>query len=83
MSSGRCGLSFFAEAENAPTATWPRKRRLVSCLRLVLCRCYAERGKMLQADTFDSYDVLQGAFMETRDLLATFRFDNDETRNRI
>jgi hypothetical protein len=38
---------------------------------------------MLQADTFDSYDVLQGAFMETRDLLATFRFDNDETRNRI
>jgi len=40
-------------------------------------------GKVLQADTFDAYDVLQRAFMETRDLLSTFRFDRDETRKRI
>ena len=40
-------------------------------------------GKLLQADSFDSYDVLQRAFLESRDLLTTFRFDDDETRNRI
>jgi hypothetical protein len=40
-------------------------------------------GKMLQADSFDSYDVLQRAFLETRDLLTTFRFDQDGTRVRI
>jgi hypothetical protein len=40
-------------------------------------------GKVLQADTFDAYDVLQRAFMETRDLPSTFRFDRDETRKRI
>jgi hypothetical protein len=40
-------------------------------------------GKMLQTDSFDSYDVLQRAFLETRDLLTTFRFDQDETRARI
>lgn len=40
-------------------------------------------GKMLQADSFDSYDVLQRAFLETRDLLTTFRFDQDETRAQI
>jgi len=40
-------------------------------------------GKVLQMDSFDAYDVLQRAFMETRDLLSTFRFDDDETRKRI
>lgn len=40
-------------------------------------------GKVLEADSFDAYDVLQRAFMETRDLLSTFRFDRDETRKRI
>lgn len=40
-------------------------------------------GKMLHADSFDSYDVLQRAFLETRDPLTTFRFDQDATRARI
>jgi hypothetical protein len=40
-------------------------------------------GKALHAGSFDSYDVLQRAFLETRDLLTTFRFDQDETRKRI
>lgn len=40
-------------------------------------------GRVLEADSFDAYDVLQRAFMETRDLLSTFRFDRDETRKRI
>src|SRR4051812_46347416 len=43
----------------------------------------ATMGKVLQADSFDAYDVLQRAFMETRDLISTFRFDRDETRKRI
>lgn len=40
-------------------------------------------GKVLRSDSFDAYDVLQRAFIETRDLLSTFRFDRDESRKRI
>jgi hypothetical protein len=38
---------------------------------------------LLKPDTFDSWDVLMRAFMETRDLLTTFRFDNEQTRKHI
>jgi len=39
--------------------------------------------KLLQPYTFDSYDVLQRAFLESRDLLTTFRFDDEKTRHRV
>jgi hypothetical protein len=40
-------------------------------------------GKLLQAETFDSYDVLTRAFLESRDLLTTFRFDEEATREHV
>lgn len=40
-------------------------------------------GELMKPDTFDSWDVLMRAFMETRDLLTTFRFDNEQTRKHI
>jgi hypothetical protein len=40
-------------------------------------------GKVLQTDTCDAFDILQRAFMETRDLLITFRFDREDVRKRI
>jgi hypothetical protein len=35
---------------------------------------------LLGAETFDSWDILNRAFMECRELLATFRFDDEPTR---
>lgn len=40
-------------------------------------------GRVLEPDTFDSYDVLVRAFLEARDLLTTFRFNDEATRKRI
>src|SRR5437588_27470 len=38
---------------------------------------------LLEPATRDSWDVLVRSFMETRDLLLTFRFDDDGIRNTI
>ena len=56
-----------------------------ACLMLALraLSLLGGMGKLLQPASFDSYDVLQRAFMESRDLLTTFRFDEDKTRKRI
>jgi hypothetical protein len=40
-------------------------------------------GLLLKPGTRDSYDVLARSFMESRDLLLTFRFDDEGIRNRI
>jgi hypothetical protein len=40
-------------------------------------------GKLLQPETFDSYDVLMRAFLESRGLLTTFRFDDEDTKKHI
>ncbi len=39
--------------------------------------------ELLRPDTFDSYDVLVRALIESRDLLTTFRFDDAETRAQV
>jgi hypothetical protein len=39
--------------------------------------------EVLKPDRFDSYDVLLRAFLESRDLLTTFRFDDPETKSRV
>ncbi len=47
---------------------------------LSLCRGMAS---LLQLETLDSYDVVLRAFLETRDLLTSFRFENDKTKIRV
>jgi hypothetical protein len=54
---------------------------LLLCVRSVSILRALEQ--LLKPDTFDSWDVLMRAFMETRDLLATFRVDDEETRKHI
>jgi hypothetical protein len=39
--------------------------------------------ELLKPDTFDSWDVLMRAYMETLDLLSTFRFDDEAARAHI
>ncbi len=38
---------------------------------------------LLRPATLDGYDVLARSFLESRDLLTTFRFDNDGTRKQV
>jgi hypothetical protein len=40
-------------------------------------------GLLLRPSTLDGYDVLARSFLESRDLLTTFRFDNEAARNQI
>ena len=40
-------------------------------------------GLLLQPSTLDGYDVLARSFLESRDLLTTFRFDNDGVRKQV
>jgi hypothetical protein len=40
-------------------------------------------GVLLKPNTRDSLDVLVRSFMETRDLLMTFRFDDQSIRNKV
>jgi hypothetical protein len=56
-----------------------------ACFLLAIRSVSLLRGMeaLLMPDTFDSWDVLMRAFMESRDLLLTFRFDDEGTRNHI
>ena len=40
-------------------------------------------GLLLRPPTLDGYDVIARSFLESRDLLTTFRFDNDGARKQI
>jgi hypothetical protein len=40
-------------------------------------------GLLMKPSTRDSWDVLARSFMESRDLLLTFRFDDQDIRNKI
>src|ERR1700692_20880 len=40
-------------------------------------------AQLLKPGTFDSWDILARAFLESRDLLTTFRFDDEETRKLV
>jgi hypothetical protein len=56
-----------------------------ACFLLAIRSVSLLRGMeaLLGPDTFDSWDVLMRAFMESRDLLLTFRFDDEGTRNHV
>ncbi len=40
-------------------------------------------AQLLKPGTFDSWDILARAFLESRDLLTTFRFDDEDTRKTV
>jgi hypothetical protein len=56
-----------------------------ACLMLAMRASSLLRGigLLMQPATLDSKDVVTRAFMEARDLLITFRFDNKGTRDKI
>ena len=66
---------FIKDSTSQPTA----------CSLLALRGLSLMRGmeQLLKRDTFDSWDVLMRAYMETLDLLSTFRFDDEEGREHI
>jgi hypothetical protein len=40
-------------------------------------------AQLLKPGAFDSWDILTRAFLESRDLLTTFRFNDEKTRNKV
>jgi hypothetical protein len=56
-----------------------------ACFLLAIRSVSLLRGMaaLLSPNTFDSWDVLMRAFMECRDILLTFRFDDEGTRNHV
>jgi hypothetical protein len=56
-----------------------------ACFLLAIRSVSLLRGMeaLLRPDAFDSWDVLMRAFMESRDLLLTFRLDDEGTRSHI
>jgi len=56
-----------------------------ACFQLAIRSVSLLRGMevLLRPDTFDSWDVLMRAFMESRDVLSTFRFDDEGARNHV
>jgi len=56
-----------------------------ACFMLALRALSLCRGMqtLLRPETLDSYDVVLRAFLETRDLLTSFRFDSESTRLRV
>jgi len=64
-----------ADHESQPTACFLLSLRASSLL--------SGMALLLRPNTRDSWDVLARSFMEARDLLVDFRFDDDETRQKI
>jgi hypothetical protein len=62
-----------------------RRSQVSACLFLAIrsASLLSGIGQVLRPDFLDSAEVLNRAFLESRDLLMTFRFDHDETRQRI
>lgn len=71
----RCDESHIADKTSQQTA----------CLLVALRAASLLNGMAatLQRDTLDSYDTLSRAYIEARDLLITFRFDDKGARDRI
>jgi hypothetical protein len=74
---------YFRVAEIATTAD-PRSQRS-ACLLLALRAVSILHGmkQVLSPETIDSADLLARSFVEARDLLFTFRFDDQSTRKKI
>jgi len=59
--------------------------QLTACLLLALrsASLLCSMGLLMKPSTRDSWDVLARAFMESRDLLISFRFDDQGTRRKV
>lgn len=71
----RCDECLEADKTSQPTACMFLALRSVSLL--------LGMGKLMDAPTFDSWDVLARSFLESTDLLMTFRFDDEGARTKI
>jgi len=74
---------FVRRADECMTAD--RESQLTACFMLALRASSLLCGMalLLRPNTRDSWDVLARSFMESRDLLVNFRFDDDDTRQKI
>lgn len=68
-----------------PSMQADRESPLTACLQLGLRSTSIMHGmsRVLDLHTFDSYETLNRAAIEARDLLMQFRFNDDETRKKI
>ncbi len=75
---------FIRKSHEYRVAEGPTSQRfacfMLALRALSLCRAM---GTLLAPETLDSYDVLLRAFLESRDLLTTFRFENEKTKRRV
>jgi hypothetical protein len=70
---------------HAPALHADRKSQLTACLQLGLRAASITHGmsRVLDLHTFDSYETLNRAAIEARDLLMHFRFDDEGTRRKV
>jgi hypothetical protein len=70
---------------HAPALHADRNSQLTACLQLGLRAASIMHGmsKVLDLHTLDSYETLGRAALEARDLLMSFRFDDEGTRSKI
>ena len=61
------------------------KSQTMACLYLAVrsASLLCGMGRLLTPTTLDSFEVMTRAYLEARDLLMTFRFDDQGTRNKI
>jgi hypothetical protein len=73
----------FARADAAMRAD--KESQLTACLQLGLRSASIMYGmsKVFDVHTFDAYETLNRAAIESKDLLMHFRFDDADTRRRI
>jgi hypothetical protein len=71
----RCDECLKADKTSQPTACMFLALRSVSLL--------LGMGKVMDSPTFDSWDVLARSYLESTDLLMTFRFDDEGARTKI
>jgi hypothetical protein len=77
------GKEFFARFEASVAVN--KESQVTACYRLALrsTSLLLGMGRVVELATFDSFEVLTRAFLESSDLLLTFRFDDAGTRERI
>lgn len=74
---------FYRRGEECIKADATSQQTACFLLALRAISLFCGMGLLMRPNSRDSWDVLARAFMESRDLLINFRFDDQGTRNKI
>jgi hypothetical protein len=77
------GTEFYRRGEECIKADATSQQTACFLLALRSVNIFCSMGLLMKPNTRDSWDVLARAFMESRDLLITFRFDDQGIRNKV